>query len=286
MTYATQKSIQEINRLVQAGYDQLPNRGRRAEHYSAACDHWLAAWALVKQLSGPTIRTFDDFDAAYPALEVPVGNWLGDLEMHLHNAGLDDPRYFEERIRFAHEQLTYFPDVDDNTYLNLRRAEGEALWLLDRQSEAEAVYQALVEKLPDHAWAYIGWADQYMWGADRTPDYPRAEAILRQAMERPLLDERGSVVERFFDLYEAWGQPGKLLPLLKEYKARTTTRHKELLAEKTRLDKQFSLLTMQPENRKASLGRNDPCWCGSGKKYKHFVTLHQTNVRELTGSGP
>ena len=36
---------------------------------------------------------------------MPIGNWLADLELYLHNAGLDKPYYFEERIRFVHEQL-------------------------------------------------------------------------------------------------------------------------------------------------------------------------------------
>jgi hypothetical protein len=61
-------------------------------------------------------------------------------------------------------KIAQFPDVGDNRYLNLRRAEGEALWRLGRQSEAEAVYRALVEKQPDEAWAYIGWSDEYYEG--------------------------------------------------------------------------------------------------------------------------
>ena len=205
MASSIQSTLKQINRLVQTGYDQFDPSGWRPAQLAAACDQWLTAWDLVKELAGPEIRSLNDFEAAYPRLELPVGNWLSDLEMHLHNAGLEEVRYFEARISFVHEHLAHFPDTGTDTYLNLRRAEGEALWLLDRQSEAEAVYQALVEKLPDHAWAYIGWADQYSLGRNRPTDYPRAEAILKQALLRPQLDDRRSVLERLFDLYEVWG---------------------------------------------------------------------------------
>jgi hypothetical protein len=83
------------------------------------------------------MRTTEAFDQAHPQLEYPVYNWTADLEMELHNAGLKDPRYFEERIRYVHEYLAHFPEVDDDYYVSLRRAEGEALWLLGRQSDRQ-----------------------------------------------------------------------------------------------------------------------------------------------------
>jgi hypothetical protein len=164
MTNTSQETIREINQLVDAGYNRLKSERLRTEDTIATCDNWLQAWERAKQLATPEMRTYDDFDVAYPASKFPLANWLADLEMHLHNAGLKDPRYFEERLHFAREQIVLFPDMDDNATVNTRRAEGEALWLLGRQAEAEAVYQALVEQLPDQAWGYIGWADQYyMW---------------------------------------------------------------------------------------------------------------------------
>ncbi|GAB4431158.1 MAG: hypothetical protein Kow0031_12230 [Anaerolineae bacterium] len=267
MTHTTQDTIREINRLVDAGYDQIPDTGWRKEQIIAACDHWLQAWERVKQLATPAMRTDDDFHAAYPALKDPPGNWLSELEMHLHNAGIDDSHYFEERIRFVHEQFDIFPDADADTIVRLRRAEGEALWLLGRQAEAEAVYQALVEQLPDQGWAYIGWADQYNWGQNRPTDYPRAEAILLQAMERPGLDDRRSVIERLVSLYETWGQPEKIPPLEYEYEQLVAAERRRIQAETEEVLRKVKARTAQAK-RPSSPGRNDPCWCGSGKKYK------------------
>ena len=65
---STQDTLHQINRLVQAGYDQFDPRGWRAEQLAAACDQRLAPWELAKQLTTPQIRSLDDFDAAYPSL--------------------------------------------------------------------------------------------------------------------------------------------------------------------------------------------------------------------------
>ncbi len=252
---------QQLDKLVQAGYDQFDTRRRKPEQTIAACDHWLEAWELVKQMTTPAMRTIEAFDEAHH-LQYPHLNWSSDLEMELHNAGSKDPRYFEHRIRYVHEYLAHFPDEDDDAYVNMRRAEGEALWLLDRQSEAEAVYQALIEKLPDHAWGYIGWADQYTWGQDLPLDYERAETLLKQALDRPQLDDRQSVLERLIDLYTEWDRLKEIPPIQVELSKLLEKEKKDLQMKKKILEK--SLRQRSPQK----LGRNDPCWCGSGKKYK------------------
>ena len=246
-----------LDDLMQEGYTLIYDQ-RQA---TAGCDRWLEAWELVKQMAAPDMRATDDFDLAYP-LTQSVSNWISDVEMELGNAGLGDARYHEYRIRFAHEYLAQFPDTDDLTYLNMRRAEGEALWHLGRQAEAEAVYRALVEKLPDKAWAYIGWADNYYMEHDATQDYPSAEAILRQALARPNLEDREDVLERLIDMYEEWGQPEKQSPLVAELAQLETRERVFSPVVRAKLEQALAARPQKPK-------RNDPCWCGSGKKYKH-----------------
>jgi tetratricopeptide (TPR) repeat protein len=207
------------------------------------------------------MRSTDAFDRAYP-LTQSVSDWTSEMEMELGNAGIDNARYHEHRIRFVHEYLAQFPDVDDLTYLNMRRAEGEALWHLGRQAEAEAVYGALVENLPDQAWAYIGWADNYYQGRDSAKDYPPAEAILQKALARPNLEDREDVLERLIDMYEEWGKPEKQPPLVAELAQLGTG---ERIWSQVALAKLEQFVAAKPQEPK----RNAPCWCGSGKKYKH-----------------
>jgi tetratricopeptide (TPR) repeat protein len=195
--------------------------------------------------------------------------------MELHNAGRDAPHYNEQRICFVHEFLVQFPNVDDNRYLNLRRAEGEALWNLDRQAEAEVVYRALIEKLPDEGWAYIGWSDQYYLWQQSTKDYKSAEPILRQALARPTLKDRADVLDRLVDLYEEWGQPEKQAPFLAELEeirgSKVIPRILKPPPAMGKLAQLFGPSAPKPpkSDQAKKLKRNDPCWCGSGKKYKN-----------------
>src|SRR6266849_6300391 len=106
--------------------------------------------------------------------------------------------------------------MDAHTRVHIRRAEAEALWALGHQPEAEAVYYQLVATLPDQAWGYIGWADQYALCRDRAPNYARAETLLKDALSRPHLDDRESVLERLIDMYGAWNRPQDIPPLEQE----------------------------------------------------------------------
>jgi hypothetical protein len=272
----TTSQEKQLDQLIQAGYDLL-EKGRTGTQTVVACDRWLEAWELVKQMATPEMRTAQAFDQTYPNLRQLVYNWSTDLEMELHNAGLDDPRYYEHRLRYVREYLVQFPDQGDDSYLNLKRAEGESLWQLGRQVEAEAVYQALIDKLPDKAWGYIGWADQYIWGHGQPVDYKQAEAILLQALERPSLDEPIHVVERLRDLYKEEGQPKKapkpvidFIERLLQEKAELEAKSAELKAELAELKREHHQQQAQlTASRPTKLRRNAPCWCGSGKKYKH-----------------
>lgn len=243
--------------------DDLIDQGRRAleeGNRRTACDRWLAAWEIVKQLTRPDIRETAAFDVAYPLMDF-LQNWSQDLMFELHDLGLDDRCYQEKRLQVAREFVTHFPDESANTSVIFRRAEGEALWALDRRSEAESVYAALVERFPDEAWGYIGWADHYWLWQDTTGDYARAEAILTRALSRPRLRDRDDLVQRLGELYTRSGQIDKLSRLEKRFARRQTlpqTLPPDRAAE--------APVGLSPPGRKP--GRNDSCWCGSGKKYK------------------
>src|SRR6266498_4512953 len=248
---------EQLDELMQAGYELM-----QANQRAAACDRWLETWDLIKQLAGPELRSSTAFDNAHPGMQQLVFNWCSELEMELGNAGFDNPIYHEHRVRYVREFLAQFPDEEANHYVNFRRAEGESLWTLGRRDEAEAVYAALIERLPDEGWGYIGWADHY-WLFDKSlKDYARGEAIMRRALARPKLQDRGDVLERLAELYTEWGKPKEREAIAAQVK-QTRSARSPVLAPAAPVP----ALKAAPNAQK--LGRNAPCWCGSGRKYKN-----------------
>ena len=226
-----------------------------AQRLTDACDRWLVAWDLVRQLARPEMRTASAFDQAYGTL-FAVFNMTSDLPYELNNAGLTDPVYYEHQLRFTREYLDLFPDEEPDRVVSITRARGEALWRLGRRAEAEAVYSALVERLPDEGWGYIGWSDEYwLWrDAPQPKEYATAAAILQRALARPSLHDRKDVLERLAELSTEWAKPDEQAAIEAPRKSTQSPPARPLL------------VAQPPPARKPS--RNDPCWCGSGKKYK------------------
>jgi hypothetical protein len=255
---------QQLEALIKAGYS-LQQQG--VSQIVAACDQWLEAWELVKQMAWPGMRTTDAFDEAYPPRIQPTLNWCMDLMFELHNAGISRPVYHEHRLRYINEFLAQFPDEDADTQVAFIRGQGEALWKLGRRAEAEAAYAALVERYPDKGWAYIGWSDHYwQWGAPDPKEYDRAEVILQQALAQPRLEDRADVLDRLCSLYGEWGQKEKLAKAAAQLEQ--ATKQADISRYFPELPKPLSP-TRPVASPPRKLGRNEPCWCGSGKKYKH-----------------
>ena len=261
-------SKERMGELIQQGYKLL-----RSHRETEACDRWLEAWELVKQLARPEWRTTEEFDLAYRGHWELVFNWCQDLEAELGNAGIDNQLYHEHRLRYAREFLGRFPSEDANHYVNFMRAQGEALWELGRQAEAEEVYQSLVDRFPHEAWGYIGWADRYWLFHDSSKEYGKAEEIMKRALVRPNLNDRGDLLERLEDLYAEWGKPeeqAKVAAQRAEGVAKPKTGSlPAFLAKALGLPTGSSAPTGKSEATPTTKpGRNAPCWCGSGKKYK------------------
>ncbi len=231
-----------------------------------ACDRWLEVWEGFKLHLAPEMTRVRDVDAVFHGTEYFI-NWCQEFEGELANAGVHDPRYWRARVQYVDEFLAQFTAEDDEQMLgNFLRAEAEALWSLGEQSRAEERYEALIARLPNFAWGYIGLADCYWLGPEPTPEpkqYARAEVIYQRALAVPTLHDRADVLERLAELYadrgdldqaEAWHQraeadggswlgPGPLWP-----------------------EPAVTPSVMAGASHK--LGRNEPCWCGSGLKYK------------------
>lgn len=267
------KKLSKINLLVDQGYDFVDD-----VNPIEACNCWLRAWVLVKELKRPEMRLTESFSYVYyHYLYQPLEYWTDELAVELHNAGLDDPHYHELRLQYIDDYFEQFPDELKENAVTFLPGKGEALWQLGRREEAEAQYAAIVKNYPDDAWGYIGWSDEYWLLNSSAKDYAKAEAILLQALERPTLADRLYALERLHSLYEEWEKDEEAAQVAQEMeKARNQRRVKQSrLPEYIRHPPPIpdellypSSLIEEVRKRPQQLGRNEPCWCGSGKKYK------------------
>ena len=117
-----------------------------------------------------------------------------------------------------------------------------------------------MERLPDEGFGYIGWSDHYWWFRDSPQDYDTAAGILQRALTRPSLKDREHVLDRLAELYGKWGKPDAQAAVVAQ-RAQGESRRWWQRSAPVAVPPQAAPPVKKP-------GRNDPCWCGSGNKYK------------------
>jgi len=249
------KIYEETNELIRMGLEKLQND----RDVIACCDLWLEAWEgikfIMKEESLVDVREVDDL---YEWIDF-IPNVVQDLEMTLHNAGLENSIYFEKRIVFCEELVQFCPPgklIRNNT----RRAIGESYVRLGRSAEGVEVFESLIADEPNWSWGHIALADYYAMDCDPA-HYDKAVEIIDRASQLPLIDEYDALRERA-ELYfgemdddeKITSYGAKLRRLAEEPGQQTATAvetAQKVIAEKA-----------------TKIGRNSPCPCGSGKKYK------------------
>ncbi len=239
--FPDQPCFELLDDKMQAGYDlQGPAEA------PAACHIWLEAWrdvlGLLDKGGLPSIHAFDERFRGSQSLF----NWIQDLEDALWNAGLEDRQFLTARIAVCEEGLRRFPAEDDLMTENRRRALAESYFELGETGKAEALYRDWLHADPRWGWGWIGWSDGHGFTRTQLQDWPRAEQILREGLAVDQVRDRLDMLERLADVCEEQGRKGEATELRKEAKRSVTT---------TRVTKQ-------------KIGRNEPCPCGSGKKFK------------------
>lgn len=250
--------LELLDDKMQAGYVQ------NAEHnMHAAAVTWLDAWADVLRLCDAAgISSIEEFDDRFP-LTQSLFNWSQDLEMALENAGQHDGEMRQALIEFGEESLRRFPGEDQLTIENRRRALGGAYFDAGRTEKAEELFSSWLDADPGWGFGWIGWADCYLpWGG-RAADFGRAEKILQRGYRVPGVRDRDIIADRLQEVCENTDRPDE---------ARQYGEQAERLRQKPLRPAASPALAMAPPPgptaRRVKVGRNDPCPCGSGKKYK------------------
>ncbi len=215
-----------------------------------ACDVWLDAFEGIKTIyEEEKPENMSEFDKKYDWYEPFLINFVQDLEIELLSAARKSAEYFNKRIVYCEEMIIMLDEDDLLTIENTKRAIADSHYELGSKDECDRLYSTWLKEDPSWGWGYIGWSDCYVFGTKEIePNLNRAEEIIRVALEKSDVRDREDVFMRAAELYKEMGQNEKAQALKKEMRAL----------------KKHPGIVVKP----AKIGRNDPCPCGSGKKYK------------------
>ena len=242
--------FKRIDANIEDGYSFIMERN----DWKSGCDKWLEAWEGIKELFAEGVaEDIFDLNGKYKWTQ-PISNYAQDLEMELHNAGVDDSAYHQKRVVYCKELIQWCKD--ELTVNNTRIGMAEAYFELGDYAAGDQIFNEWLRDDPESGMGHSGWANCYR-GTFDARHYGKAEEILLAAYARDMLRDRHYVVEGLVNLYNDMGKPDKAKEYADIYaKLRPAT------------TAGIAAATKASPVRVVKIGRNEPCPCGSGKKYK------------------
>lgn len=282
-------NMEMVDDKMQAGYAVM-----KTDDVAQACRLWLETWrAILDIMQRGSMDSLDEFDDLFGGTQ-SVFNWVQDLETELHNAGLREPHFFRERIALCETMVDRF-DGGRLTLDNFKRALAESHFESGNREIGDRLFRRWLDEQPQWGWGWIGWSDCYWLFAAPTgeKDAVRAEQILKEGLASPGVEDRVHILERLEVLYKETGRGEEAKALRKEIEQLPSPNKNATTAMRTagaqvkptinfgdeglpvgqlpNLAKSLpsaSLVSADPFTRQPKVGRNEPCPCGSGKKFK------------------
>lgn len=239
----------KLDKKMQQGYKYLDE-----ENYTDAIKTWLHVWNdLMDEMKRLSIKTFDMYDREFNDT-LFVSNWICDFDDCLSyvisgpvEAEIKDS-YGNIRIQLNEQILHYFNKHDNLSIENAKRAIAETYFIIGNINKGEELFENYLDEVPEWGWGWIGWSDQYWLCKGLEADFDRGEELLLRALNVPDLKDREDVEGRLLELYSESDQTEKLIKL------RNMIKSSKII-------------------KSTKIGRNEPCPCGSGKKYKKCCGL-------------
>jgi hypothetical protein len=279
-------NMEMVDDKMQAGYAALA-----ADGSVAACRLWLETWrGILDIVDRASMDSLDEFDDRFGGTQ-SVFNWVQDLETELHNAGLEQPQFFHERIALCAMILDRFSQgllpID-----GFKAALAQSHFELGDRQTGDRLFHAWLEELPDWGSGWVAWSDSHwLFAKADHKDAARAEQILLKGLASPDVDDMAFLLDRLLILYEETGkdEDAERVRQQIEQMQKTTTAGRfssDSIQVRQKHDFDQAGLPLEdlprlapaslpgdrtdgdPSEGKHKVGRNDPCPCGSGKKYK------------------
>ena len=263
--------IISINRTMQKGYKFYEKNSTEE-----CLKIWLETWKLVKEVfSENNIELICSFDETY-SLTQYVSNWVMDFQEVLQNSN-----NYELHNNFCNWLIPLY-DKNESNICVIKIDLARSYFDMGNKDKGETHFQALTAEYPEYGWGWINWSRQYWFFGSTDTDYKKGEEILLEALKVNNIEDKEDIYETLFDLYQGSGQIEKSKSIEKNVNSMTSDRMKQSInlqsGEKALREENFQENVpygfgafdneVQSEKNKTKIGRNDPCICGSGKKYK------------------
>ena len=256
-----------VDDKMHAGYAEL-----NAGNLEPACQLWITTWHdILKIMARHEISTLDAFDEQFAGTQ-SIYNWVQDFEMQLGNAEFDNAYFSHERISFCNIMIDRFSNGSFSEN-NFKIALANSYFFIGEQGKCDQIFQKWLDENPESGWGWIGWADVYSHiVAPEKRDVAKAEMILKQGLARANVSERQLLLERLAQLYEDTDRRDDVVAIRREIQqnlvTQSVTKDKKLPLNQVGNVAVLKAVNVKLQNNKSRTGRNDPCSCGSGKKFK------------------
>lgn len=234
----------KLNEKMQQGYRYLYE-----DNYTDAIKTWLHVWNdIMDEMKKASIKTFNEFDDVFNGTQF-VSNWIVDFDdclSYIISGPVGEDvinSYGNIRIQLNEQTLNYLEKQDYISIENAKRAIAETYFIIGNIHKGEELFENYLNENPEWGWGWIGWSDQYWLCKKDDADFKKGEDILSKALNVPNLRDRTDVEGRLLELYSESGETEKFI----EFKA---------------------MIKNSKTAKSTKIGRNEPCPCGSGKKYK------------------
>jgi len=150
---------------------------------------------LIRERVKEDIKSFDELDSTFNIEKYgfEIVEMLYELEIELHNEGLDDLHFMAQRVELCRWVYTQFLNETELNLANFRAFEAESLWELGKRDLAKSLIEELIRLYPKSSIGYVTSALFYWtsdWSYQYGPDYEKAESIYRHALSIKGLDDR------------------------------------------------------------------------------------------------
>lgn len=253
--------LESLDDKMQEGYSLLKDAKTDVSAIEKWQEYWIDAKWMMKKWGISSIR---EFDQKLPQSQ-RLSNWVQDYDETLHNVAIHDKRYNNVRLSFCSEVVTLFDNDDLLMIQNFRRSIADSNFNLGKPEITDTLYSQWLKENPKWSWGWIGWSDCYsFFKGTSTENLLKSERILKEAMDVEGIDEKEYILDRLLGVYKQ---------MKNETGINSITQSIESLSKAMKQVKQSShsatpTPTPTMSNDKCKIGRNEPCPCGSGKKFK------------------